>query len=276
LPQLIETIWLNMKAFSAKFAILLSAFAGVPVHAEQTSPPNRAAVPERGAWGILSSIVGHHWLYQEDRARYYLTFKWELPNQVISYSGIDYDGYPLAAVYEFDPATGRFSGRRVYKGDASESWLDITDNGFIETWQAGNQQALNRLRFVRSNASSFVVISEIFRAGNWSLIRQGRLGKATENTLDALNCMRRTAATEAADSAARIEALRASPSFGKRLSNAIQDGITTGVQDGLRDGIHSRIHGAIAPRAHPRGSSAIEPQLSTDESVDTEVKPTPK
>jgi hypothetical protein len=265
-----------MKAFSAKLTLVLSVFAGVPVHAEQTSPSNRAAVPERGAWGILSSIVGHHWLYQEDRARYYLTFKWEAPNQVISYSGIDYDGYPMAGVYEFDQTTGQFLGRRVYKGNAFESRLDITHNGFIETWQAGSQQALNRRRFVRANAGLFEVVSEVFRAGDWSLERQGRLTKASESMLDALNWMRRTAATEAADSAARIEALRASPSFGKRLGNAIQDGITTGVQDGLHDGIHSRIHGVIAPRAYPGGSSSIESQLSTDESVDAEVKSTPK
>lgn len=241
---------------------------GQPVHAG--SAVNSSQRPMENGWGYMSMLVGHYWIYQEGHPRTYLHFEWEVPGVILSYSGVDYDGYQIAGQFEFDSTTSHFVERNIRKGISLDSSLTITEDGFIETWSAGDSKVLSRKRYVWEGAGSFGVTTETFQNGSWQLSRNGRLGKASISMVEALGWIRRTAESEAAEAAARATALKASPSFGKRLGSAIQDGFTGGVQDGIHEGIQARVRGVIAPGAYPGGapSQVIQQPATTQPQTD--------
>jgi hypothetical protein len=191
----------------------------------------------------MAELPGDQWLLLDTGPALYLQYQWDRSGGALHFSGMDRDGYAIAGRYALDPRTNEITGLSARRGAAIPASVELIDSGFVVTTE--DSETLTRQTYRRAGAGSFSVTVEERQRGRAGPVRTLRLVQASPEVIATLGWVARTPDSEAADAAARAAAFGRQPSFGRRLSNAFQDGVVVGVHDGVRDGVQEVTREAI-------------------------------
>lgn len=150
------------------------ALAGVPCSAAAPKAPvkraERALSPIDQRWGSLADLVDRYWLQAGDHAVIYVRYQWLTRNRVMSFSGMDLNGLPIAGRIELDPESGRISASQAYAGASLHYDIEANPQSYTETTLVGGKQV--RLTYQRSSPTTFLLTVAQLKRKNWIVTQE--------------------------------------------------------------------------------------------------------
>lgn len=207
------------------------------------TPPTAVSGGEalRATWGPLAAFHGLSWIQTSKSADFYVSYEWTAPGLVLSFSGRDRNGYPIAGRYQLDPTTRKIQGQTVHRGKLVTTGVEITPDGLIESPLGEEQQIRQVMR--RVGPQTYTVTTERMRRNSWTEAKVVTLAQATPQMILALGW------TEASAGSGQ--------NFMQQLGAAIKEGAVQGLAEGIRDAAQARTRGALAPKAFPQGQESV-------------------
>lgn len=206
------------------------------------APPPTPAQLLQATWGPLATLPGQIWLQSVKGPEFYVAYQWAQPGIVISYSGMDRAGNPIAGQYQLDPATRKITGQTIYRGKITTGDVEIASDGYVEVVMEKDTQV--RQVYSRSGPTAFVVKAEALKKGIWKPVRTATYTQATPEMVLALGW---TAAPAQANNVGFMQQLKA----------GAMAGFQEGLREGVRDAAQARARGALAPKAYPKGQPGV-------------------
>jgi tetratricopeptide (TPR) repeat protein len=179
----------------------------------------RAVAPTaRSAWGPLAGMAGQTWMEVDGEPQQYITFKWDVPGQVLSFSGLDRHGQETTGAFQLNPANETITEQTTHSGQTVTAQMEVSDNAYVETIQTNGQY--ERVSYTQTGGSSFDVSIAVPKDNDWQVVKTTKLVLASPDLVAALGWKPVAAAS--------------AQGFWSQLGSALVQGAVAGVASGIQ------------------------------------------
>jgi tetratricopeptide (TPR) repeat protein len=184
-------------------------------------------------WGAMATLAGSWWLTSDTAAEEYIGYQWTTPDQVLTFTGMDRSGNQITGRFERDPATGQIAGVQVYKGKTNMLTATPASDGFIVESERKGVKVRETMAVERPG--QFQDVSQAFKDGNWTTIRNVTVTKTYPEAIQALGWGKQAQAASGAGDGGAVG------NFFKALGGALLNSAATG----LANGVQNKVQGAV-------------------------------